>query len=443
MISILVISRGFAPNFAIGAIRSTKLSKYLSQYAEVTVLTSSKNSKIDALLERDMQNIDRILRFGSSSEENSLDTLTGLKKKGVKARIKRITQFCLTFLSGPVLFEYSRKMWKDYQFYSLGKKALLELGTREFDVVISTYSPKSTHKIARLYKKKYPHSFWIADFRDPVYRAFDTPFLMKWAAKTFPKRVCKRADVITAVSKGCLDSLNFNQHPKKLVVTNGYDRDDLLDIEYSINDKFTISYMGRIYPAKQSLVPIFMAIAELITENQIDRNRICFQYAGPSKNDFLLQASPFGIEDILITSDSVDRKESLKREMQSHLLALCSWNNKGEEGVVTGKLLEYMMIQKPIVALVQGTLKNSVVKEMISDGNLGFCYEEANKAIDTSLLKKFLIEQYKIHVLGQTGTFAPNKEYIEQYNYGTITSQIIQLLPEKLREEILNHNGKE
>ncbi len=443
MISILVISRGFAPNFAIGAIRSTKLSKYLSQYANVTVLTSSKNGKIDTLLERDMQNISRIVRFGSNAEDD-LDTVSsGSRKKGSKVRIKHFLQSVLTLILGQVLFEYSRKVWLDNKFYSMGKKALLEHETREFDVVISTYSPKSTHKIAQLYKKKHPQSFWIADFRDPVYRAFDTPFLMKWAAKTFPRRVCQKADVITSVSKGCLDSLNFDNHPNRVVVTNGYDKDDLLDIELMNNDKFTISYMGRIYPAKQSLVPLFIAIAELIAEHQIDRNKICFQYAGPSKNDFLLQVAPFRLEDIIDATDSVDRKQSLKQQLQSHLLLLCSWNNKGEEGIVTGKLLEYMMIQKPIVALVQGTLKNSVVKEMISDGNLGFCYEEANKAIDTSLLKRFLLEQYETFVFGKANTFNPNKEYIEQYNYGTITSQIIQLLPEKLRKEIVNTYEKE
>jgi glycosyltransferase involved in cell wall biosynthesis len=440
VISILVISRGFAPNFAIGAIRSTKLSKYLSQYASVTVLTSSKDSQIDPLLERDMQNIDRIIRFGSSSEENSIETSTETRKNGTKARSKRLLQSGFTSIFGPVLFEYTRKMWKDYQFYSMGEKALSEVDAQVFDVVISTYSPKSTHKIARKYKKLYPQTFWIADFRDPVYRAFDTPFLMKWAAKTFPRRVCKQADVITAVSKGCLDSLNFDNHPNRVVVTNGFDRDDVLDIAYRDNDKFTLSYMGRIYPAKQSLVPLFAAIKELITENLIDRRKVCFQYAGPSKSDFLLQVAPFKLDDIINATDSVNRRESLKREVESHVLVLCSWNNKGEEGVVTGKLLEYMMVRKPVVALVQGTLCNSVVKEMIDDGNLGFCYEEASKDIDTPLLKKFLMEQYTMFVSGKTDTFSPNMEYVERYNYDTITSQIVQLLPERLREEI-SRNG--
>jgi len=99
---------------------------------------------------------------------------------------------------------------------------------------------------------------------------------MKWAAKTFPRRVCKQADVITAVSKGCLDSLNFDNHPNRVVVTNGFDRDDVLDIAYRDNDKFTLSYMGRIYPAKQSLVPLFAAIKELISENLIDRRKVLF-----------------------------------------------------------------------------------------------------------------------------------------------------------------------
>jgi len=154
----------------------------------------------------------------------------------------------------------------------------------------------------------------------------------------------------------------------------------------------------------------------------------------------LLQVAPFELDDIINATDSVNRRESLKREVESHVLVLCSWNNKGEEGVVTGKLLEYMMVRKPVVALVQGTLCNSVVKEMIDDGNLGFCYEEASKDIDTPLLKKFLMEQYTMFVSGETDTYSPNMEYVERYNYDTITSQIVQLLPERLREEI-SRNG--
>jgi len=119
-----------------------------------------------------MQNIDRIIRFGSSSEENSIETSTETRKNGTKARRKRLLQSGFTSIFGPVLFEYTRKMWKDYQFYSMGEKALSEVDAQVFDVVISTYSPKSTHKIARKYKKLYPQTFWIADFRDPVYRAF-------------------------------------------------------------------------------------------------------------------------------------------------------------------------------------------------------------------------------------------------------------------------------
>ena len=196
-----------------------------------------------------------------------------------------------------------------------------------------------------------------------------------------------------------------------------------------MNDKFTLSYLGRLYPSNQDLAPLFSVIRELMNEKQIDSQRIQIFYAGPSRNNFHFQADKFQLSGIIISNDSIPRIESLRKQLESHLLFLATWNNVGEEGVITGKFLEYMMMDKPIVALVAGSLGDSTVKSMMLKGNLGVCYEEANKASDYALLKNYILKQYNHFINNESLDFYPNQEFIQKFNYKNIAQEFINLFP--------------
>lgn len=435
MKKILIISERFAPYFTIGAIRPTKIAKYLSRDYEVSVFTSEKHGKKDEILLKDLKYISHF--YTPSSDHNGLKLertessamVQPADRSLFKCRlIEKVKELRNLNVFKP--FVGIAVLWYQNRFYRKGKSHIQTLCENQFDIIFSTYSTYSSHKLAARLKSVSPKSFWIADYRDPVYSP-NTSLVMKPWAKTFARRVTGKADVITAVSKGCLDNLLLEEHPRKVVIPNGFDVDDISDIKHFINDKFTLSYLGRLYAGKQDLSPIFVILRELITDNQIDSKRIKIFYAGPSKSVFFSQAEKCKLLDITEVNDSIPRIESMRKQLESRLLILATWNNTGKEGIVTGKFLEYMMMEKPIIALVAGNLGDSTVKSMMLKGNLGICYEEANKVSDYTLLKNYVLKQYNLFINNESPEFHPNQEFIQKYNYKNIAQEFINLFPKQ------------
>jgi glycosyltransferase involved in cell wall biosynthesis len=181
-----------------------------------------------------------------------------------------------------------------------------------------------------------------------------------------------------------------------------------------------------------------MILRELIDEGRLDVEKVCIRYAGPSKMAFTSLSRRFGLDRCVEAFDTVPRATSLKYQLESHLLLLASWNKRGEEGIITGKLLEYMMIGCPVIGLVSGEIKDSAVREMLRLGNLGVCYEQANKEQDFSLVKQYVVEQYNQFIDGAQSKHKPNQEYIEQYNYQNLTKQLVSHFPEEIHQRICN-----
>jgi glycosyltransferase involved in cell wall biosynthesis len=448
---ILIICEYFYPINKIAAIRATKFAKYLAihnfdievvcrSYGDYLITNRPAGNWIRQISIRYINEYKIARRIGAIRKEwaisrNMNNQGKTLQKSNIPYPQKQtiIKSLIIEVLS------YLRLLANSVQNigYIANVKKVLR-NSNGVDVVISSYGPKSSSILGRWYKKKNPNTYWIADFRDPVYREFYTPFIVSGFAKSFVKRVCKKADLITGVSQGCLDNLYFPNHPNQVVVTNGFDRDDIREIDYTKPKKFTLSYLGSLYSGKRDISPLFIALHELILDSRLDVDDLRVCYSGPSKIDLLLQAERYDLTHIIDATDSIQHEESLKRQLESNILILATWNNIGEEGVVTGKFLEYMMMDKPIVAIVSGNLPNSKVKEMMSEGNLGFCYEEPTSTTDQLSLKEYILRQYENYKTTGDVEHNPCQEYIEQFDYKNITKQLISLFPEKLRIELVN-----
>ena len=78
-------------------------------------------------------------------------------------------------------------------------------------------------------------------------------------------------------------------------------------------------------------------------------------------------------------------------QKEADALLLLTWNEKAYQGVVPGKLFEYMAIRNvPIIALVTGDVVNSEVAQLINASKAG-CACEAAATEDLSLLKEYVL----------------------------------------------------
>ena len=301
-----------------------------------------------------------------------------------------------------------------------------------FDVVLSSFEPLSAHLIGGEIKKRHPDAFWIADFRDPAIVS-STPKKYINFYTSYIDRVARTADVFTGVSDICIKIFENKCNKKLYTICNGFDRDDLSDIIPNKNNKLTFTYTGHLNREKQDLAIIFKAISELINENKIHKDNIVINYAGNGEIEFRKQIEKYDLLESTKFHGFIDRRASLQLQMDSDILFLASWNTIGYTGVVTGKFLEYLMINKPILCAVVGNLANSQLKEMVTKANNGVVWEEANDKNDYPILKSYILEQYEHFIKNEPLLFDPNMDYIEQFNYKNIAQQFIDLIEANTR----------
>jgi hypothetical protein len=439
MRKIVIISDYFAPQNEVAAIRLTKIAKYIYKTCncEISVVTRNKDFQvIDKLLAADAECIKEYIKI---TESKLLVKINEVREKREKARRsiiltqnnKEAPKINLFKKFKNTIYFYVMYLLDLFNNKSYSQQAIKKLRTynQNYDVIISSFGPMSSHFIGKHIKMRNPSAFWIADFRDAVYHS-KVPIGFRSYAQKFAKRICKKADAITTVSKGTMDGLFLDNADNSHIITNGFDYDDLIEfpiIKNSEKRKFNLAYVGELYSGKRKLSPIFKVIRELIDEGIISKDRLEFIYAGKSKNGFISQIDHFGLIDCAVIHDLVPRKKSIEMQLKSDILLLASWNEIGSTGIITGKFLEYMMMKKPIVCTISGNLSGSTLKEMINEANIGVCYEEANDEIDYHLLKKYISEKYYEFINMGSLKFNPNDEYIEKFNYKNIAKQFIKL----------------
>ena len=405
---ILIISDLFYPTNEIGALRPTKIAKKLSESGyQVDVYTRYKCdfsycSTLYGFEELPNPCINTVINKKSNGR---------IKNKGLMYQLKRSYRASRSL-------KRSRGMLLNFKNWLKDKK------NNEYDVVFSTFGPLSSLWCGLYYKKKNPSVKWICDFRDPI-KDENTPLIYSSCFRRMEKNACKKADAIVAVSNGYLKRItNGKFKDKAYMIPNGYDESDFsLNIEPA-NDKLTIAYVGTLYEGLRDLSPIFRAIKELVNENVIDKEKIVFKYAGNDTATITQQANKYDMEQIIKSVGKIPRKECLELQFSSNILVLSTWNNKGEEGVFPGKFLEYMLIKKPIISIVDGNIGNSEVTNVMKEGNLGVTYESVNGEKDFKILKEYIKNQYFNFINKNQLDFSPNQEVLNRYNYKMIIKQI-------------------
>lgn len=419
MKKILLICELFYPSNAVGAVRPTKIAKYLTELGcEVDVFT--KHPVEDA---QSSKLFHRLYSYGPKAEapaqKNSAQASQQPKKRS--ALYKKL--YSLYSITKKIL-QAKATVWQ------LERLLNGELSTKQYDAVISSFGPLSALLCGLHYKKKNPAVKWICDFRDPVV-VDEVPKLFHPYYRYLQNKACRKADVITTVSNGYFQRICADQYRSKShMIPNGYDVEDRITLENdrSSNEKLTLAYAGILYSGKRDLRPLLKAIRELIDEGSIDENKVSIQYAGSDFMPLAEQANAYDLEKITVNHGQMRREDCLAFQAAADMLILATWNDKKEIGVFPGKFLEYMLMQKPIVALVAGALPNSEVKAVMEEGIFGVTYEQANDKQDFSLLKAYVKRQYDAFISCGLVQFTPNTEVLDRYDWNTLIQRIYKLI---------------
>lgn len=453
---LLIIAEGIAPLNSVASIRWTKLGKYLAKNFgyEVDVCTNCKDygraapdgSSVlkDPILDRDLQWFHAVYEAPVPWEARAAD--------GAKRAIRRVLPMARSSAQphvaqggaaavghDPLWLRMKRAVGSFLSNATHGARARSALQCVcgcDYDVVVSTYCPSWPHAVAARLKRENPQLLWIADFRD-----FPERLSSQWelGSRSWASVYAPLADAALAVSGGELELLKPKFNGPCHILTNGFDPEELAGRHRVRADTFIIAYTGTLYTGyrvsdnRSDVRPLFQVVERLIREGRIDGEKVEFVYAGRQGDVFAAQIGQFpGLRYTL--HGHVPRDESVRLQDSASLLVLAVWNTETSQGIMSGRIYEYMASGVPIVGLCSGSVANSELKQRAEGAGCGCIYEEANGAEDSERLASYIEQAYRQWELGALTSYVPQGDGIAPYAYDRLAARLHGIIESLVRD---------
>lgn len=376
---ILIISSYFPPLNSIASLRPYSWAKYWTLDGhDVTVATTEKIPNLPAPLNLPNPGF-RVIAVPPSGGLNKLKENYHTKTSKIKELLKK---------------------WFDYMRVSRGifhtcrmpdltdlwiRPVLKTLEKEEpWDLVVSTHAPYAAHIVAYRLKKKGLAKKWIADYRDPWtdHQIYPGLFPFTLIEKNLERYLMSHADKITTVSEPMAKGLREKHGSDKVaVISNGLDSSDLDHLDPSFifpkDGKYRVVYTGSLYYPKQNLNPFFEALKMMSPELL---NRFEFVYAGPHDSIVNELAESYGVQKWVDIKSLVSRETALRMQRDSDALLFLPWNDHSVDGVLTGKIYEYLFARRPILAV--GAEREEAAQRLILEAKAGVVLNDAQSIVN-------------------------------------------------------------
>jgi len=225
------------------------------------------------------------------------------------------------------------------------------VGQYKPDAIWATCPPHATHYLANHLSRalRIP---WIADFRDVIGQSgsverFHNRFLN---LRILPaeKRLIKSASAITTVSEGLAGILEARYHREIDVVPNGFDPDDYSQNVLNLCDKFIIAYFGSVYTYRDPR-PLFAALDLLQDNREIQLEDIRVRFYGQNSDYISSLARIYRCSRIVECHAPIPHSEVARCQQEASILLVLSCPRG--EGILTGKVFEYLGARRPIMCI--------------------------------------------------------------------------------------------
>lgn len=414
---ILIITYYWPPAGGSGVQRWLKFVKYLQDFdVEPVVYTvdSANYPKEDKTLENEIPKGIEILKQPIWEPTN---LLFWKQKKQQKKDISNSTNSgFLSFVRGNFFIPDPKVFWVKSSIKYLHQY----LKANKVDVIISTGPPHSLHLIAQKLKQK-NNIKWLADFRDPwtdLYynKEFKQLSFAKNKNKKLEIAVLKNADCVLTVSKTL--QKEFAKTANRVeVITNGFDDEVLTKKVIRLDQKFTISYIGLL-PKQSNPKLFFKVLQKLCLENTAFKNDVKLNFIGDISDEVRAEIKLNNLEENTEFIGYVSHQKAIEYQKKAQVLLLLIPNVAKSEGILTGKLFEYLTAKRPILAMGSET---GDLSEILKNTNAGVVIGFDNEEKLTSEIRA-LYQKYK------EGNLAVNSKNIEQYHRKELTKNLSEII---------------
>jgi glycosyltransferase involved in cell wall biosynthesis len=321
----------------------------------------------------------------------------------------------LLWVRGNIFIPDARFLWVKPSVTYL-KKYIQE---NDIDTIITSGPPHSLHLIGLQLKKELTIK-WLADFRDPwttigYHKALKLSSYAEKKHKDLEKEVLNSADTIIVTSKTTKTEFQVITSRPIEVITNGYDIEHVE--KQPLDNKFSLAHIGSFLSERNPRI-LWQALQELVTENETFKNDFQLKLIGATSQEVLDTISEFELTNYVLNLGYVSHQEAVEHQRKSQVLLLIEINSDETKSIIPGKLFEYMISERPIIAIGP---EGSDFAEIITSTNTGvfFTYDKKEE------LKAVLLNYYKLY---QKNNLKVNAVGLQKYFRKSLTEQLAQFI---------------
>jgi hypothetical protein len=331
------------------------------------------------------------------------------------AKKQNFVEKMMLWVRGNLFIPDARKFWVNPSVTYL-KKYIQE---NNIDTIVTSGPPHSLHLIGLKLKQELDVK-WFADFRDPwttigYHKALKLSTYADKKHKALEHQVLNSADTIIVTSKTTKTEFQAITDKPIEVITNGYDVENVP--KHTLDEKFTMAHIGSFLSDRNPKI-LWKVLQELIVENELFKTHFQLKLIGKVSQEIVDSISEYKLDSYLNNLGYVSHSEAVKHQKISQVLLLIEIDSEETKSIIPGKLFEYMVSERPIIAIGP---KDSDFAEIITSTNTGvfFTYNEKERLKKTILTNFELYLEKKLHVY-PVG--------LQQYSRKNLTEKLAKLI---------------
>jgi len=417
----LIITYYWPPSGGGGVQRWLKFAKYMREYGWEPIIFTPENPAFplqDRSLLKDIPEDLEVIKIPIFEPYRLYSKVTGekgniglIKKKDNNSITERFAKWARAnlFIPDPKIFwvKPSVKFLKDY------------LKNHKVDVIITTGPPHSIHLIA-LRLKKHIDIPWLADFRD-MWSLYDILHHFKPGRRAIVKntqlelQVYKVAEKVVTITKNTAIDLEELGKREIEVITNGFDENDFR-IKEKTSGKFIISHFGLLNTFRNPKL-LWDVLEELCVENENFSDSLELRLGGmidPEVKEDINRK--LALSQRTVFYDYLSHKDVIEKYYESSVLLLLLNNTYLGTKFMTGKIFEYLAVNRPIFAI--GAIASDA-SEVLKDTGAGVIKDFQDK----DGMKEILTSWFNNKDIPDL-----DSEKIKKYSRKNLTHNLVDLL---------------
>ncbi len=425
MKKVLIITYYWPPAGGPGVQRWLKFVKYLPEFGFEPIVYCPQNPTYPIVDENLINEVDEHLTV---LKKKILEPY-GLAAIFAKSSLKKISSGIIPSERKQTLVE-SMALWVRGNFFIPDARFLWIRPSASFlrkyikehniETVITSGPPHSLHLIGMKLKDKFPNINWIADFRDPwttigYQKALKLSGFADNKHKDLEEKVLQTADQIIVTSKTTKSEFEDLTTQPIHVITNGYDIQKAQNV--TLDSQFSIAHIGSLLSQRNPKI-LWQVLSEMILAIPGFADTLQIQLIGVVSREIIETISFYNLSAHTEIVGYVSHDEAVVYQQKSQVLLLVEINSPETKSIIPGKLFEYMVSGRPIIAIgPQGSDFEAIIEETQVGEFFTYADKDRLRDVLTTYYHLFLQNNLHAQAIG-----------IEKYARRSLTAQLVDLL---------------